>query len=142
VIPRALLDASAWFRLASPALSLARRRELTAALGDGRVFGSVMLLLESGYAARDAREHSETFEDLLSMPQLNVDADTEARALDAQRQLARLGQHRVRPADVLIAALADRHSVGIIHYDGHFDLIAEKTDLAFESVWLAEPGSL
>jgi predicted nucleic acid-binding protein len=142
VIGRAVLDMSAWFRLSSSALSSARRRELTTAIGYGRIFGSVLLLLESGYAARDAAEHSETFEDLLSMPQLEIDVDVEARALDAQRQMARQGQHRVPPADVLTSALADRHGVAVLHYDHHFDLIAERTDLVYDSIWLAEPGSL
>jgi hypothetical protein len=41
------------------------------------------------------------------------------------------------PVDLLITALADRHSLGVLHYDHDYDLIAEKTDLAFDSVWLA-----
>ncbi|MEO8091665.1 MAG: hypothetical protein ABI726_03010 [bacterium] len=43
---------------------------------------------------------------------------------------------------VLIAALADRHGLGILHYDNDYGLISATTDLAFESVWLAERGSL
>jgi hypothetical protein len=43
---------------------------------------------------------------------------------------------------VLVAALADRHSLGVLHYDHDYDLIADKTDLDLESVWLAPAGTL
>jgi hypothetical protein len=43
---------------------------------------------------------------------------------------------------VLIAALADRHGVGVLHYDHDYDLIVAKTDLNFQSVWLAPAGAL
>ena len=33
--------------------------------------------------------------------------------------------------------LADRHNLGILHYDHDYDVIAEKTDLRFDSVWVA-----
>jgi predicted nucleic acid-binding protein len=66
----------------------------------------------------------------------------EDRALAAQRQLARAGHHRVPPIDLVIAALADHHGVGVLHYDRHYDVLEDKTDLRFDSVWLAEPGSL
>jgi predicted nucleic acid-binding protein len=37
----------------------------------------------------------------------------------------------------VIAALADRHGLGILHHDHDYDLIAGTTDLRFNSVWLA-----
>jgi predicted nucleic acid-binding protein len=46
------------------------------------------------------------------------------------------------PVHLLIAALADRHGLGILRYDHDYDVIAEKTDLRFDSVWLAERGAL
>lgn len=73
------------------------------------------------------------------MPPLHA---AERRALDAQAQLARIGHHRLPPVDLLIAALADRHELGVLHYDDDYDLIAETTDLRFESVWLAPRGTL
>ncbi len=79
---------------------------------------------------------------LLALPRIAIDQDAEARALEAQGQLAAAGHHRIPPADVLIAAMADRAGLGILHYDHHYDRLADKTDLAFDSVWLAEPGSL
>jgi hypothetical protein len=41
---------------------------------------------------------------------------------------------RVPPVDLLVAAIADRHRLGILHYDRDYDLLAEKTDLDIESV--------
>lgn len=46
------------------------------------------------------------------------------------------------PVDLLLAALADRHGHGVLHYDADFDLILARTDLRFDSVWLAERGTL
>jgi predicted nucleic acid-binding protein len=79
---------------------------------------------------------------LLSLAHYRFDETAERRALDAQAQLARVGHHRLPPVDLLIAALADRHGLGILHYDHDYDLIAEKTDLRFDSVWLADRGTL
>ena len=78
----------------------------------------------------------------LALPRFPVDHDVEQRALDAQRQLARVGHHRLPPVDLLVAAVADRHGLGVLHYDGDYDVLAEKTDLTFDSVWLAPRGSL
>jgi hypothetical protein len=62
--------------------------------------------------------------------------------LDAQAQLARVGHHRLPPVDLLLAAIADRNRIGILHYDSDFDVILAKTDLEFASVWLAPRGEL
>ena len=74
---------------------------------------------------------------LLALPRLLIDEEVERRAIDAQRQLARAGHHRLPPADLIIAATADVHGVGVLHYDHDFDILREKTDLRFDSVWLA-----
>ena len=66
----------------------------------------------------------------------------EANALAAQRDLARSGHHRLTPMDLIIAVLADRHDLGILHYDGDYDVLRERTDLDFDSVWLAPRGTL
>jgi hypothetical protein len=39
-----------------------------------------------------------------------------------------------------VAAIADRYRFGVLHYDRDYDLIAEKTDLDFESAWLVPAG--
>jgi hypothetical protein len=79
--------------------------------------------------------------ELSALPHLAIDEAVEERAVEAQRQLARIGHHRLLPpVDVLIAALADRH--GVLHHDRDYDVLAERTDLAFESRWLPAPGTI
>jgi hypothetical protein len=56
--------------------------------------------------------------------------------------MARVGHHRLPPVDVIVAAVADVNRLEILHYDGYYYLLAEKTDLRFKSVWLAARGSL
>ena len=137
-----LLDNSAWVRLGDAALPAERNDELAEGLESGRIATCLPFLLEAGYSARTAREHEQLAAELLSLPHFRFDEATEQRALDAGAQLARVGHHRLPPVDLLIAALADRHGLGILHYDHDYDLIAEKTDLRFDSVWLADRGTL
>ena len=134
------MDNSAWARLATTPRS--RAAEIAALIESGEIATCLPFLLEAGYSARDAREHEELLADLAALPRFPVDHDVEQRALDAQRQLARVGHHRLPPVDLLVAAVADRHGLGVLHYDGDYDVLAEKTDLTFDSVWLAPRGSL
>ena len=137
-----LLDNSAWARFGDPALDDDRVAELADALEGGRVATCLPFLLEAGYSARNARDHDELLNELLALPHFPIDEDVEQRALDAQRQLARVGHHRLPPVDMLIAAIADRHRLDVLHYDRDYDLIAAKTDLDFGSVWLAATGTI
>lgn len=137
-----LLDNSAFARLASPALQPHRAHEIADALEQRLLSVCLPFLLEAGYSARSATDHDELLRELMSLPMLHIDTDVERRAVDAQRQLARAGHHRLPPVDLIIAALADRHGVGVLHYDRDYDTLAAKTDLRFQSVWLAERGSL
>jgi predicted nucleic acid-binding protein len=137
-----LLDNSAWARLADAALTDARASEIADALEAGRIATCLPFLLEAGYSARNARDHSELLDELLALPHFQIDEEVERRAVDAQRQLARIGHHRLPPVDLIVAALADRHGLGVLHYDRDYDLIAEKTDLDLHSVWLAPAGTL
>ena len=109
---------------------------------DLRLVVCLPFLLDASYSARNAMHHREVMTQLLSLPRALMNRDVETHALDAQSQLATAGHHRVPPADLLVAALADRHRLGVLHYDHHYDLILERTGLRYESVWLAEPGSL
>jgi predicted nucleic acid-binding protein len=137
-----LLDNSAWARLGHTALAQERIDEIADALEERRVATCLPFLLEAGYSARSSRDHDELITELLALPLLSIDDATERRAIDAQRQLARAGHHRMPPVDLIVAAIADRHRLGILHYDADYDILAARTDLSFESVWLAPPGSL
>ena len=137
-----LLDNSAWARLGSDSIPERRAEEIAAALEGGRVATCLPFLLEAGYSARSTEDHNGLVEELLALPLLSMDEGIERRAIDAQRQLAQVGHHRLPPVDLILAAIADRHGLGVLHYDGDFDLLRSKTDLDFESVWLVPRGEL
>jgi predicted nucleic acid-binding protein len=137
-----LLDNSAWARISNPRLSQQRADEIASWMCKHRLVTCLPFLLEAGYSARSARDHDKLFEVLLGLPRLRIDDRVERRAISAQRQLARAGHHRLPPADLMLAATADVHGVGVLHYDEGFDVLREKTDLRFESVWLAARGTL
>jgi predicted nucleic acid-binding protein len=137
-----LIDNSAWFRLFDPALPEARADEIADEFVAERIVACGPFMLEAGYSARSADDHRDILEELSALPFLAIDEQIERRAFDAQAQLARVGHHRLPPVDLLLAAIADRHQIGILHYDNDFDVILTKTDLEFASVWLAPRGEL
>lgn len=137
-----LLDNSAWARLGEPSLPSDRTEDVAGALEDGQIAVCLPFVLEAGYSARSGRDHSELIEELMALPVLAIDRDVERRAVDAQSQLARAGHHRLPPVDTIVAAIAERHAVGVLHYDADYDVIGSKTDLRFNGVWLAPRGSL
>ncbi|MBV8195692.1 MAG: PIN domain-containing protein [Candidatus Dormibacteraeota bacterium] len=142
MIGRALIDNSAWARLESRLLDQSRAAEVIEAVRREELHVSLPFLLEAGYSAQSGPRHRDLFNDLLKFPWAAIDHGVERRALEAQRQLAVVGHHRMPAVDLIIAALADRHGLGVLHYDRDFDVIAEKTDLRFTSEWLAPAGSL
>jgi predicted nucleic acid-binding protein len=137
-----LLDNSAWARIVDPAVSRQRAEELATAFEAGRIATCVPFLLEAGYSARNGADHRRLMEELRALPHFAIDADVEQRAIEAQQQLARVGHHRLPPVDLLVAAIADRHELGVLHYDSDYDLIAEKTSLRFAGEWIVPRGTI
>lgn len=137
-----LLDNSAWSRLLSGRVPEDRRGDVIAWLEEQRLAICLPFLLEAGYSARSAPDLAELMRRLEQLPRLPVDSAVERVALDAQRELAAVGHHRLAPTDLVIAACAHLTGGGVLHYDRDYDLIAEHTRLSFESVWLADPGTL
>lgn len=137
-----LLDNSAWARLWHPSLHRRRVGEVAKLLEAGRLVACLPFALEAGYPARGPKEHDELVSRLLELPFASIDEAVERLAIDAQRQLARAGHHRLPPADLLTAAIAVCHELGVLHYDADFDVISAHTDLRFDSVWLIPRGTL
>lgn len=108
------------------------------------LYRSPMLEFEVLYSARNAREHAELKQELGALRRLELSPAVVEAALAAQAELARHapGFHRLAPEDYLVAAIAAAHGLGVLHYDSDFDRIAEHSSLAFESVWIAPPGTL
>jgi predicted nucleic acid-binding protein len=142
VSTRLLLDNSAWVRIFDPSISEARADQIADEFGEERIAVCLPFLLEAGYSARSGNDHEELLDELGSIEVMPIGPEVELRALDAQAQLARVGHHRIPPVDIIIAALADRHSCGVLHYDADYDVLLEKTDLDFSSDWLMPRGSL
>lgn len=72
------------------------------------------------------------------------DEATSAAAVEMQRKMATRapGGQRVKTADLLIAALAVQHGVGVLHYDKDYDAIRDRGGESFHSEWLAKRGTL
>lgn len=137
-----LLDNSAWSRLLVGGIPQDRQEAVLQWVEEGRLAVCLPFLLEAGYSARSAPDHGKLMRRLEHLPRLPVDDAVERVALDAQRELAAVGHHRLAPTDLVIAACAHLTGSGVLHYDRDYDLIIEHTRLSFESVWVADAGSL
>jgi predicted nucleic acid-binding protein len=134
-VARYLADTSAWHR-SGQVFEL--WEQLVAA--DELVL-CVPIRLELLYSARGKSDYSALARDLESFPSLTVDSEVERKATRSQAALAAIGQHRgATPVDILVAAVAERHGLTVLHYDRHFDVIARVTGQPTE--WIARRGSL
>ena len=130
-----LLDNSVHARLATPAVA----RQFLELQGEGRLARCGMLHLEALFSARDPRRmHEQLIKALPLVPTHQADFD---RAADVMLLLADRGQHRaVGAADLVLAAVAERARLTVLHYDRDFEHIAAVTGQPVEAV--APLGSL
>lgn len=140
----ALLDNSAWARALDGRLTGAARKRLDVALAAGELWTCPPTLLEMRYSARDEEQFSSFAKELDALAHAPLTAEAAQWALTAQAELAAAAgiSHRVKPVDLLIAAIAHSEDLGVLHYDHDYDTIAQHTSLSFESVWVAPRGSL
>jgi len=132
-----LLDASAYWRLGSPELDDQRRHDIAERIARGLVAASTPLLLETR-AGRQAPAP-----DPGELPLLWITERAEGRAAELQLQLRTQHQHLgLPPLDYLIAAIAEDHGAGLLHYDQDFDRLAAHTDLAVALEPLVPLGSI
>jgi predicted nucleic acid-binding protein len=137
-----LLDNSAWSRLLSGAVPEERAEMVVDQMNQRQLATCLPFLLEAGFSARSPAERNTLMDRLRRLPHVAVDEEVERLALEAQRMLTDVGHHRLPLTDVVIAACAHRAGTGVLHYDRDYDLIAKHTNLVFESLWIAEAGSL
>lgn len=72
---------------------------------------------------------------------LETEDDDLQQALETQRQLARISQHRgAKLPDLIMAAVAARNGLTLLHYDSDFDRIAPVSGLKAE--WVVPRGSV
>jgi predicted nucleic acid-binding protein len=139
-----LLDASVWSRALDGRLRGRASRAFETALAAGQLWTCPPSLLELRYGAVDGESFADIADELRVLPHAKLTAQAAESALTAQAELAaKPGRsHRVKPVDLLIAAVADREGLGVLHYDADYDSIATHTTLRFESIWVAPRGSL
>lgn len=124
--PGWLIDKSALIRLG--------RSSHTDAWADrierGLVRVATVTLLEVGYSARDPDDLRVGLREppVASMPVEYATPGAEERAVEVLALLADRGHHRAPSVpDLLIAAIAERAGLVVLHKDKDFDLIAEVT---------------
>jgi predicted nucleic acid-binding protein len=137
-----LLDNSAWSRLIAGSVPEDRAEMVIERMSKQQLATCLPFLLEAGYSAGSVMDLKTMMTRVEELPRVTVDEEIERLALAAQLELADSGHHRLPPTDLVIAACAHRAGSGILHYDRDYDLIAEHTRLYFESVWVAEAGTL
>jgi predicted nucleic acid-binding protein len=137
-----LLDNSAWSRLLMGVVPREPAKAVIEQVNAGQIATCLPFLIEACYSARSAADHRQLMDRLGRLPRIAIDSAVESSVLQAQRELAAVDHHRMAPVDIMIAACAHEAGAGVLHYDRDYDLIAEHTNLSFESVWLAPAGSL
>lgn len=138
VTPRYLADKSALARLAHPDVAA----WLESRLLDGEVARCSIVDLEVLFSARSHHDFVAIRDDRASgFPFVDtVQADFD-RAIVLMEALARSGTHRaVSIRDLLIAAVAERAGLVVVHYDADFDLIAAVTRQPMQ--WVVPKGRL
>jgi predicted nucleic acid-binding protein len=135
---RYLADKSALARLAQPAV--AGRLEPLILAGEVATCGVVEL--EVLYSARSHADLVRTRTTrALAFPNVAIVQADFDRAIDVMALLARRGQHRaVGLPDLLIAAVAERAGLIIVHYDADYDLVAAVTGQPAQ--WVVPRGSV
>jgi predicted nucleic acid-binding protein len=137
-----LLDNSAWSRLLQGLVPKDRANLIGDWMEQREVAICLPFLLEAGYSAQSAGTYRSMMTKFDKLPRIEIDRGVEKMALQAQREIAEIGHHRLPPVDVIIAACAHQAEAGVLHYDGDYDILAKRTSLVFESEWLAPPGTL
>ena len=135
---------SAWARVLLDRLGGHDLNRFEAAVRAGGILIREPFKLEALYSARGSDDYSRLAEQLAALPMAPGGSATLRLALDAQAELAHTPgvSHRVKPVDLLVAAIAHEYALGVLHYDHDYDVIAEHSGLRVRSVWIAARGSL
>ncbi len=132
-----LADTSAWARVRHDPEGWQQ------AVSDERLVTCSVIELELLYSARSRAAVTALLDELSVLRHLAITQTIMDAAVASIADLARRGadgSHRVAPADAMIAACAAEHGCAVLHYDRHYDRLAEV--LGFTSIWLAPAGSV
>jgi predicted nucleic acid-binding protein len=130
------------------ALILAHRepaigRPLQVAIARDEIAICDIVELEYLMGARNATDYAAMEAAFAGFRRLPIEGEDWARVRDVHRALAKTGrghQRSVRLPDLIIAAVAERHGMGIVHYDEDYDRIAAITGQPTR--WVAPRGSV
>lgn len=124
-----LLDTSVYARLGEQVAA----RRFSELQREGKIGRCGMFHLEALFSARDPRNtHDQLIRALPAVPTHQADFD---RAAEVMLLLADAGRHRaVGAADLVLAAVAERSDLTILHYDRDFEHISAVTGQAVEAV--------
>lgn len=137
-VARYLADTSALARLRHPAVAA-----VLAPLIEAGVVGTCGVIdFELGWATRSSAEFDELRIDRTTGYEWLATHDQDwRRALDVQASLWRGGCMRaVGFPDLLVAAVAEREQVTVLHYDGDYELIAQVTSQPTQ--WVTPRGTV
>jgi predicted nucleic acid-binding protein len=131
-----LADTSALARLHHPVVAAVLVPQIEA----GVVATCGVIEFELGWAARSSAEFDELRADRVAGYEWLATHDEDwRRALDVQASLWRGGRMRaVGFPDLLVAAVAERERVTVLHYDGDYDFIAQVTSQPVQ--WVVPRG--
>jgi predicted nucleic acid-binding protein len=137
-MPTYLADKSTLAHMKDPHVAA----KLAPLIMDGEIATCGVVELEVLYSARSERDLAATrAERAAAFPRIAMSENDFLRAEDVITQLARRGHHRaVSLPDLLIAAVAERSKLIVMHYDSDYDAIAAVTGQRAE--WIAPRGSL
>lgn len=131
-----LVDKSVWARLAKPDV----RDAFVPFANRGLLATCAMVEMELLFSARSPRDRDRIRQQLRAFEWLPCPDEIWERATQVQCELVNSGEHRsVKIPDLLIAAIAERHDVAVLHYDQDFDRIAKVTDQRMQ--WIVAAGT-
>jgi predicted nucleic acid-binding protein len=137
-IPVELADTSVWARSRKPGLEW-----FASAVEDGLIAVCDQVVMELLWSARDVADFEAIEVALLACPWFPVqpaDWDEARRVFRALAAHGPLHHRQVKIPDLLIAAVAARSGLTVVHYDGDYDVIATITNQSTR--WAAPRGTL
>jgi predicted nucleic acid-binding protein len=131
-----LVDTSVLTRLPNSEV----RAAVSPLVEQGRVGRCTMSDLETGFSARNANEWDALQRALSVFPVVDVVSSDFDQAKESQRALATLGLKGRKVPDLIIAAVALRMELTVLHYDRDFELIEQVTGQPTR--WVVERGTI
>jgi predicted nucleic acid-binding protein len=131
-----LIDTSAWLFVLGPRAIVPIRDRVAKLMGDNQVATAPPVIFEILRGARTLRE-AETLRSRLSSLHVLPFAEPDwSEAAQWGTQIARKG-FTVKSMDLLIAFIARKHGLTLLHADTDFDALAKQTHIKTES-WVDE----